>query len=1176
MKTKSTKSIRWFASLLLITLIALGGQRASAANTWDGGADPDGNWNTPANWDDNNVPSFPQALTFGGSVGTSTTNNLTGITVNGITHNVTAPIASFTYSGNPITLSGNLVYNSNPASVILDTYNLDMNLTGTSTITTRGNANIVINGVLSGVGGISKNGTASILYLYATNTFTGDITIVGNGSQVQIAGAGQLGGGSYAGNITFNNSSGNNARFYYNSSAAQTLSGIISGPGILQCSAGTLTLSGANTYSNVTTLDGGVLVVNNNSALSTNQVNMSGNSTLSNNVSRTVGNAINFVSDVSMGVASGQTLTLSGVLFSAGAGTLTKTGNGLLKLTGVNTYAGDTTNKAGELEVSSKQTGAGSFVINDGSTFTVSRDATTTALAANTLTLGSASGATCGFILPLGNPAAEVITANTLDLYGVNTIKVAGGSFTLGQFPLIKYSSLGGGGGSISSTPASLPAGFGGYISNNVGNFSYDLVVTNLPAVGQNLVWRGYVNGQWNNAVANWTNAAFGAAAAFADGDHVTLDDTATGTTTINATMPVQPASVTVTGTNNYTLNSSGASLDGATALTKSGTGTLTINTLATTYSGGTVISNGTVLATSLGSGPVDVKSGAKLGAGSGTSTATLTLSNNLTLNTSVLLFDIVNTASADKIVVVGTVTPSGVTPITLNNTNPLPNGSYTLIQAGTLGGSAANFSVTSVAPKVYSLLYQGNNLVLNVTNTTPITNKTWVGDGVANQWNIGSGVDWVETGGFAPFVFSDGDAVTFGGASATNLTVDIATVVSPASVTFTSSTNYTFTGAGRISGATSLTMAGSGQLTLTTSNSYTGGNILNQGTLVLSNLTGQSLTGTVNLRGGFLKLGANDQIPDATVINFDDVGACRFQMAGFNETIGGLNAPTSANNQIVECDNHPTNMFSTLTINVASGQTYTHSGYVRDGGSGLNSALAITKSGPGTQVFSAADGIVSFSGGLLITGGTMVLQGCTAKNSVITNNAELVLNFANSLTRSGVITGTGNLTKLSGGTLTLSGVNSYTGNTTVAGGILAIQQPTLATNSTIAVTNGGVLELDFAGADTNSVAALVLNGVSQPAGIYSSNSTPAYIAGAGSLLVTTTPAVAGNPQDVHVSGGNLIFSVTNTSGSYRVQASTNLANPAGWVDVSTNAAPFSYTNPVNAYPQQFFRTVTP
>jgi uncharacterized repeat protein (TIGR02543 family) len=60
--------------------------------------------------------------------------------------------------------------------------------------------------------------------------------------------------------------------------------------------------------------------------------------------------------------------------------------------------------------------------------------------------------------------------------------------------------------------------------------------------------------------------------------------------------------------------------------------------------------------------------------------------------------------------------------------------------------------------------------------------------------------------------------------------------------------------------------------------------------------------------------------------------------------------------------------------------------------------------------------------------------------------------------------------------------------------------------------------------------------------------------------------------------GGSLSFSITNVGGVYRVQTQTNLADPAGWLTVSTNTAPFTFTdtNVLGGGPQRFYRVVTP
>jgi hypothetical protein len=61
-------------------------------------------------------------------------------------------------------------------------------------------------------------------------------------------------------------------------------------------------------------------------------------------------------------------------------------------------------------------------------------------------------------------------------------------------------------------------------------------------------------------------------------------------------------------------------------------------------------------------------------------------------------------------------------------------------------------------------------------------------------------------------------------------------------------------------------------------------------------------------------------------------------------------------------------------------------------------------------------------------------------------------------------------------------------------------------------------------------------------------------------------------------SGGSLSFSITNAGGVYWVQTHTNLADEAGWITISTNTAPFTYTdtNVLGGVPQRFYRVVTP
>ena len=80
---------------------------------------------------------------------------------------------------------------------------------------------------------------------------------------------------------------------------------------------------------------------------------------------------------------------------------------------------------------------------------------------------------------------------------------------------------------------------------------------------------------------------------------------------------------------------------------------------------------------------------------------------------------------------------------------------------------------------------------------------------------------------------FFDGDSVTFNDTGSPNPNVNPhATTVSPSAVSVNSIGSYTFSGSGSIGGVGSLTQSSSGTLTLLTSNSYSGGTTISNGTL--------------------------------------------------------------------------------------------------------------------------------------------------------------------------------------------------------------------------------------------------------------------------------------------------------------------------------------------------------
>ena len=174
---------------------------------------------------------------------------------------------------------------------------------------------------------------------------------------------------------------------------------------------------------------------------------------------------------------------------------------------------------------------------------------------------------------------------------------------------------------------------------------------------------------------------------------------------------------------------------------------------------------------------------------------------------------------------------------------------------------------------------------------------------------------------------------------------------------------------------------------------------------------------------------------------------------------------------------------------------------------SNLDEARTITASGftittGGILVGSA----VTAANGLTITGGTV-------KSAAIVANKDLVVinNGAGSLTINSTIAnstaGSTGLSKSGTGIVKLGGTNRYTGNTIINKGTLS-----LTTNNTLANASGvvigsdatAILNLNFVG--TEYVASLTINGVAQPAGVYSSSNPSGRITGGGTLTVGGTP----------------------------------------------------------------------
>ena len=261
------------------------------------------------------------------------------------------------------------------------------------------NASSVYSGAMSGVGSLTKAGTGT-LTLAGANTFTGSTTV--NAGVVQLGNSNALQNSSVVLNINagltfrpsigtftigslagFNATSGGfsltdtsgapitlqvgnnnpNPTFYY---------GSLSGTGaITKVGSSTLYLGDTGTYTGLTTIDAGTLVVGGAAQDSTVVVNVTNGLTSGFTIGGLAGGANFALTDI-LGRAETLTVgnnnantTYSGSM--SGAGSLTKIGSGSLILTGSNAFSGGISVNAGSLILSAANSFSGLTAISGGS-----------------------------------------------------------------------------------------------------------------------------------------------------------------------------------------------------------------------------------------------------------------------------------------------------------------------------------------------------------------------------------------------------------------------------------------------------------------------------------------------------------------------------------------------------------------------------------------------------------------------------------------------------------------------------------------------------------------------------------------------------------------------------------------------------------------------------------------
>ena len=320
------------------------------------------------------------------------------------------------------------------------------------------------------------------------------------------------------------------------------------------------------------------------------------------------------VTDAATGTSldgSGGTITLSSLL--SGAGRLNMTGGGTAILSGPNTYSGSTVVNAGALLINGTHSGGSGATVNGGNLWGTGALPGETVTVNSGGTIGPAVSTTLGTFtaddvtFADGGRVACIVNGTTPTLNITNSLTTAGDNWvdillaaplTEGTYTLIDYTnSIAGDGFSAFQ----LAGDFGRSIvslSNNTTDTSIHLVVG--AASPTNLVWKGNLDSDWDVTTTNWISEAEGTPLLYANEDTVTFNDTAVSDT-VNITTIVGPT-VTIVDSDSTDFTFQGSAIGGAGNLVKDGNSTLTLDN-ANIYTGRTLISNGTVVATTLANG---------------------------------------------------------------------------------------------------------------------------------------------------------------------------------------------------------------------------------------------------------------------------------------------------------------------------------------------------------------------------------------------------------------------------------------------------------------------------------------------------------------------------------------------------------------------------------------------
>jgi fibronectin-binding autotransporter adhesin len=271
----------------------------------------------------------------------------------------------------------------------------------------------------------------------------------------------------------------------------------------------------------------------------------------------------------------------------AGTGSLTKQGDGVLVLSGANSYSGATVLANGSLQIDSATTGAGALSTSNNTVLAGSGTINGAVTVRGQLNPGSltgpgsfkayagltlASGSTLKFDLsatdpsnPAVNDSVEVI-GNLVANNNAITVNIAGTPQNGASYLLFTYTGTLSGG----FNPVIAGTHFTATVDTSIPGAVY-LNITG--SAGADLRWDSASDTAWDTIATNWFNLTSSQPSVFLAGDGVLLDDTPGVQTvlTIAAGVSVYPATVTSSSTNNNFIISGAGRISGSAGIVKNG-----------------------------------------------------------------------------------------------------------------------------------------------------------------------------------------------------------------------------------------------------------------------------------------------------------------------------------------------------------------------------------------------------------------------------------------------------------------------------------------------------------------------------------------------------------------------------------------------------------------------------